>query len=127
VKAAPILVVEDDFYTAEAMTFALEAEGYCVLVACNGRDALHKLALSPVDLIVLDVMMPIMDGSEFACALRADDRFASIPMIVTSALSEARVHSLFGHVDRFLRKPFPMRVMLDAIRESLRAAQGERS
>jgi DNA-binding response OmpR family regulator len=107
-----ILVVDDEFYTADILTFALEAKGYRVLGAFNGRDALDKLKLTTVDLIILDVMMPIMSGAELAIQLAEDRLLSPIPLVVASALSESTVRGMFTHFDGFLRKPFEMEALL---------------
>ena len=114
-----ILVVDDEFYAAEILTFVLEDEGYRVLSAFNGRDALEKIRRTGVDLIVLDVMMPIMNGAEMARAVRADTTLASIPILVTSALPEQTIQGMFGYLDGFLRKPFQMKAAITAVRRLL--------
>src|SRR5688500_1668520 len=111
-KLKTILVVDDEFYTAEILTFILEAEGYRVLGAFNGRDGLEKLKLTAVDLVVLDVMMPIMNGAEMARAMHADSALAAIPILITSALPEATVQAMFDHYDGYLRKPFRMDLVI---------------
>ena len=122
-KAKTILVVDDEFFTSEILAFVLEDVGYRVLSAFNGSDALDKLELTPADLIILDVMMPIMNGAEFASVVRADPRLGSIPILITSALSESRVRSMFGHIDGFLRKPFVMDTALSLVRAMLAAGE----
>lgn len=114
-----ILVVDDEFYAAEILTFVLEDEGYRVLSAFNGRDGLEKIKRTGVDLIVLDVMMPIMNGAEMARALRADSALAAIPILVTSALPEPTIQGMFGHLDGFLRKPFQLKAAITAVRRLL--------
>jgi DNA-binding response OmpR family regulator len=114
-----ILVVDDEFYTAEILTFVLESEDYRVLGAVNGRDGLDKLKLSPVDLVILDVMMPIMNGAEMARAMEADPALAGVPILITSALSEPVVKSMFSRYQGFLRKPFQMESVLAAVRALL--------
>jgi len=115
-KPKTILVVDDEFYTAEILTFVLEGQGYRVLGAFNGRDALEKLKLTPVDLIILDVMMPIMNGAELARILAEDKALSSIPLLVASALSESTVREMFDRFSGFLRKPFLMETVLSQVR-----------
>jgi CheY-like chemotaxis protein len=110
-----ILVVDDEFYTAEILTFVLESRGYRVLGAFNGRDGLEKLKHTPVDLIILDVMMPIMNGAEMARALRADQGLSQIPVLITSALPQSAVEEMFEHFDGFLRKPFQISAVLESV------------
>ena len=121
-----ILVVDDEFYAAEILTFVLESEGYRVLTAVNGRDGLDKLKLSPIDLVILDVMMPIMNGAEMAHAMRADPALARLPILITSAVSEAVFRAMFDRYQGFLRKPFRMPEVLAAV-SSLLSDENRRS
>ena len=116
-----ILVVDDEFYTAEILTFVLESEGYRVLGAFNGRDGLEKLKHAAVDLIILDVMMPIMNGAEMASALRANEALSRVPVLITTALSESVVTGMFERFDGFLRKPFLVGAVLEHVRKMLDA------
>jgi len=118
-KPKTILVVDDEFYTADILTYVLEAEGFRTLSAFNGLDGLQKLKLSTADLIILDVMMPIMDGAEMARAVSKDQSLATIPLLVTSALSEATVRGMFTHLDGFLRKPFLVETVTSKVRTLL--------
>lgn len=110
-----ILVVEDESHAAEVLAFVLEREGYRVLDAVNGRDGLNKLKLSPVDLIILDIAMPIMNGVEMASALRCDSLLRSVPVVITSALPESAVHGMTDCYRAFLRKPFPLGSLLSLV------------
>ncbi len=87
VKAlARILVVEDDIAIRDALAEVLEGLGHSVRCAGNGAEALELLAREePPDLIVLDLMMPVMDGFEFREASRRDPRLAEIPVMIVSA------------------------------------------
>lgn len=114
-----ILVADDEASTAEILGFLLEGEGYRVLTAFNGRDGLDKLRLSPIDLVVLDVMMPIMSGAEMAKAMQADSSTASIPILVTTALPESTVRSMVGRFDGYLRKPCLKEEVVSAVRALL--------
>jgi CheY-like chemotaxis protein len=131
-KPKTILIVDDEFYTADILTFVLESEGYRALGAFNGHDALQKLKLNAVDLIILDVMMPVMDGAELARALQGDETLGGIPVLVTSALSEPTVRRMFTHYEGFLRKPFLMEAVVTKVQDLLAgsasgAAPGETS
>jgi DNA-binding response OmpR family regulator len=118
-----ILVVDDEFYTAEILTFVLEEEGYRVLTAVNGRDGLDKLKLSPVDLVILDIMMPIMNGAEMARAMQMDQVLANVPILVTSALSENTVQAMVDRYQGFLRKPFHIQTVVSQVSTLLKAAE----
>src|SRR5215211_2262788 len=100
---ATILVVEDSDDVREMMTVALELEGHDVHSAANGRQALAQLenGLRP-GVILLDLMMPIMNGWDFRAALQRDERFRNTPIIVVSALGGDLVGTNGG---LFLPKP----------------------
>ena len=81
----PVLLVEDDPATREVVRRALERDGWIVSEADNGRTALESLALATPDLILLDLMMPEMDGFEFVAELRRTESGRSIPVVVVTA------------------------------------------
>lgn len=84
--SASILLVEDDPDIRDTMSELLEMEGYQLVTSANGRDALAQLQrMQRPCLILLDVMMPIMDGYAFMKGMRADGQLADIPVVVTSA------------------------------------------
>ena len=77
-----ILLAEDEFAVLEVLSLALEGEGYIVLKAGDGADALRILSSHECDLLICDEVMPMMDGPQLIEALRAEPRFASIPIIL---------------------------------------------
>jgi CheY-like chemotaxis protein len=84
-----ILLVEDDPLIRESLQDALELEGYRIVAASNGREALDKLpSMSRPCLILLDLMMPVMNGWEFADALQGDLELAEIPIVVLTAFGQ---------------------------------------
>jgi CheY-like chemotaxis protein len=83
--ARPLLVVEDDAPTREMIGRMLAKEGWAVIGAENGRVALERVAEAPPDLILLDLMMPEMDGFQFVTELRKREAWRSIPIIVVTA------------------------------------------
>ncbi|CAN5407849.1 hypothetical protein BH09PSE5_BH09PSE5_02670 [soil metagenome] len=112
-----ILVVDDEQASAEVLSLILEDEGYRVYCAANGQAGLERaLELRP-DLVILDYMMPIMNGAEVGKALRATPELASTKILMNSSLSEANVRARFDKYDCFLRKPFDIDVALAAISE----------
>jgi len=115
-----VLVVEDEFGVADVIVSALEDEGYRVIVAANGRQGLERLRESTPSLIIMDFMMPIMDGAAMGEAVRAQPAFAALPIIMTSAISEAAVKERFPHYQAFLRKPFRVQELLDSVADLLR-------
>jgi CheY-like chemotaxis protein len=102
----PILVVDDDPALRELVRRLLEREGYAVQEAENGRAALARLREAPPGLIVLDLMMPEMDGFEFVSAVRSDEDWRTIPIIVVTAkeLSPDDRSRLNGYVEAVLQK-----------------------
>ena len=99
---AAVLVVEDDPDIREAIAELLGASGYRVVTATNGREALAVLAADPADAIVLDLMMPEMDGRTFLRAKASQPALVGIPVVVTSAERPAWIDG----VSEFLQKPF---------------------
>jgi two-component system, OmpR family, response regulator VicR len=110
-----VLVVEDEFGVADVLVTALEDEGYRVLVAANGRQGMERLADTKPDLIVLDFMMPIMDGVAMGNAVRANSSLRDIPIVMTSAVSEGAVRERFADYQAFLRKPFRICELLETV------------
>ncbi|HUG27732.1 MAG TPA: response regulator [Gemmatimonadales bacterium] len=104
--AGPVLVVEDDEPTRALLVQALSRAGWSVVEAANGRHALEAVASTIPALILLDLMMPEMDGFEFLEALREDGRRSGIPVVVITAktLTDADRRRLNGGVERVVQK-----------------------
>jgi CheY-like chemotaxis protein len=123
-KTRHILLVEDDFAIRETVAEVLTGEGFEVTCAANGADALIRLDESQYrpDVILLDLMMPVMDGWEFRLAQRRDPRIASIPVIVLSAGAgmEAKLANLAPSA--FLPKPFELDHLLSTVERVTRRA-----
>nr|WP_216612581.1 response regulator [Myxococcus xanthus] len=122
-RAPVVLVVDDDPDILEALSEILEAEGFEIRRARNGKEALDRLEPEPPNLILLDLMMPVMDGWEFAQRMRQKPpEVARIPLIVLSADrnvgSKASDIGAVGH----LAKPFELNDLLDMVRRSLNPA-----
>jgi signal transduction histidine kinase/DNA-binding response OmpR family regulator len=102
----PVLVVEDDAPTREVIKRALERDGWAVSEADNGRRGLQSVARHVPDLIVLDLMMPEMDGFEFVAELRKSESGRKIPVVVVTSkeITEDDQRRLNGHVRRVLHK-----------------------
>ncbi|MBZ6076753.1 response regulator [Microvirga puerhi] len=114
-----ILVVDDEWAIAEVLEALLGDEGYRVIVANNGKQGLERLAEWRPDLIMLDFMMPVMDGPATFAALKADPKTASIPIILMSSLPEETVAQRCSGYDTFLRKPFRIAAVLEAVNKAL--------
>jgi DNA-binding response OmpR family regulator len=113
-----VLVVEDEEDIRDTVAEALLDEGYDVVRACDGAEALEKLRACRPGLVLLDLMMPRMDGWAFRAAQREDPAVSRIPVIVLSA--EGKVTGL--DAAGFLRKPFELDELLTAVRHQVAAA-----
>lgn len=101
-----VLIVDDEFGVGEVLQSILEDEGYRVVMAINGKQGLTRLSEVTPDLVMLDFMMPIMDGAKMLAAMRKDAAFANTPVIMMSSLDEASVRDSCTNYNAFLRKPF---------------------
>ena len=101
-----ILIVDDELANAEVLSMILEEEGYRVHCAPNGRLGLEKVQEVRPDLIVLDFMMPIMDGAEMGKAVRTLPFGGDVRILMNSSLQEMSVRDRFDGYDAFMRKPF---------------------
>jgi CheY-like chemotaxis protein len=113
-----ILIVDDEFGLAEMLREMLRESGFEVTLAINGRLALEILDERTVDLVLTDMMMPVMDGAELAAAMRSDDKHRDTPIIMMTSLPTARPQSN-GLFDAVLRKPFTPELLLETIRSCM--------
>lgn len=118
-----VLVVEDDPAVREMTAELLRFNGYSVLTAANGELALRQLRESSIDIVLSDIMMPVMDGVQMLMRMRADPALASIPVMLVSAYPDPRSGIPGDALQRthFLRKPFGEDAMLAAL-ESVKAS-----
>ncbi len=121
--ATSVLVVEDDRNIAELLQMYLEKEGYIVHVAYDGGAGLTKFRTQSPDLVLLDVMMPVMDGWAVCKAIRSESR---TPIIMLTAKGETndKVSGLKAGADDYITKPFEMREVLARIEAVLRRSVG---
>jgi CheY-like chemotaxis protein len=120
--ARRVLIIEDDADIRTAIAEALLSEGYTVSEAGDGFEGVSCARDGPPDLILLDLMMPKMDGWAFLAAQRVDASIADIPVIVVSASELQDLYSIDAVAH--LRKPFNLRVLLDAVEQhALEASQ----
>jgi len=115
-----VLVVDDDALIRDTLATALADEGYSVRVAADGRAALDTLDEWLPDLIVLDLMMPIMDGHAFRAAQRDMDDAADIPVIVLSAAHNVQTRASNMGAAAIFPKPFDLGTLLDAVARTVR-------
>jgi len=121
--AYKILVVDDEPNLVRLMEFVLGSKGHQMIVAHNGEEALARVAEQKPDLILLDIMMPRVDGYEVVRRLRADPDYASIPIIMLSAKAQdADVEK--GHevgVNEYVTKPFSPPHLVEVVNKYLKA------
>lgn len=118
-----IMVVDDDKNTRLFLKAVLEAENYTVLTAENGEDALALMDTKHVDLVVLDIMMPKMDGYEFTQALRESNNNLPILMVSAKQLPSDKKHGFMVGTDDYMTKPIDEEEMLWRIKALLRRAR----
>ena len=119
-----ILVVEDELDLAELLRYNLNVSGHRAEVVHNGRAALDFVAAKKPDLVVLDVMLPELDGIEVAKRLKGDPETSSIPIIMLTAKSadEDQIRGLDAGADDYVTKPFSIKVLLARVDAVLRRA-----
>jgi DNA-binding response OmpR family regulator len=117
-----IVIVEDEQDMAELVAMRLKRENYDVDVALNGRDGLAKVRADATDLVILDLMLPKMSGTEVCRQLRSDPQTAQIPIIMLTAKSEESdiVLGLHMGADDYVTKPFSMSVLMARVSALLR-------
>jgi len=117
-----ILIVEDEEDIVRLISFHLEKEGYRVKSAGSGREALASAFDNPPDLVILDIMLPEMDGLEVCRRLRSSDKTASTPVMILSARKEEidKVLGLELGADDYMVKPFSVRELVARVRAILR-------
>ena len=118
-----ILVAEDDKNTRRLMEAVLKEHGYHPILACDGLEALKLLDTHHVDLVILDIMMPGMDGYEFTRQLRATDYTLPILMVTAKQLPEVKRKGFIVGTDDYMTKPVDEEEMILRIRALLRRAQ----
>ena len=118
-----ILVAEDDKNTRRLMEAVLKEHGYHPILACDGLEALKLLDTHHVDLVILDIMMPGMDGYEFTRQLRATDYTLPILMVTPKQLPEDKRKGFIVGTDDYMTKPVDEEEMILRIRALLRRAQ----
>jgi two-component system response regulator MprA len=124
VNSSPqVLVVDDDRAVRESLVRALELEGYTVRAASDGAKALDAIKNEPPDVVVLDVMMPAVDGLTVCRVLRAEKNKVPILMLTARTETSDRVAGLDAGADDYLPKPFALEELLARLRALLRRSQ----
>lgn len=121
-----ILIVEDDRSLADVLDYNLRQDGYETLVALDGQDGLNQAKLKSVDLVLLDLMLPVIDGLEICRRLRADPatRETLVLMLTAKAEETDQVAGFSVGADDYVPKPFSVKVLLERVRALLRRRQG---
>ena len=116
-----ILVVDDEVDLLETIRFPLEIEGYNVLVAYNGEEALNQARKENPDLILLDLMLPKLDGYKVCRLLKFDERYKHIPILMLTAKTQEKdkVLGMETGADEYITKPFDMDYLLKKVKEYL--------
>jgi two-component system OmpR family response regulator len=122
--SARILIVDDQSEILELAATVLRGAGYEVATAAVGREALELLGAAPIDLVLLDINMPRMDGWETLRLIRADDALVGLPVLMFSIKGEIsdKVHSLQEGATGYVNKPFEVDDLLDRVARALAAA-----
>ena len=124
-----VLLVDDEHAIVDALAGILEDEGYQVLTAANGREALSRLDEARPDVVVLDVMMPIMGGRELLQRLRASERWRTLPVLMMSAVPREVLERQEGGArlacDEFIEKPFDLHHLLATVARLAAAGRPE--
>lgn len=120
-----ILLIEDEVPIQELLRFNLEKEGYIVFTACDGEQGLALVKSEKPDLIILDLMLPVLDGFEVCKTLRANKETSNIPIIIMSARNDVvdKVIGLELGADDYMTKPFNPRELSARIKARLREGQ----
>jgi len=121
-KKETILIVDDEEDILELIKFNLKNEGYSIITALTGEKAINIAKQSPIDLIVLDLMLPGVDGLEVTKILKNNDKTCDIPIIMLTAKGEESdiVTGLELGADDYLSKPFSPKILIARIRAILR-------
>src|SRR3954468_12841562 len=124
-RVTRILVVEDDPDIAQLVAHYLAKSGFSVDLLANGRDALAAIAAHPPDVLVLDLMLPQVDGLEICRVVRGNDATAATPIIMLTARAEEsdRIVGLEIGADDYLAKPFSPNELVARVRALVRRAQ----
>lgn len=113
---ATVLIAEDHEDSRDALRTLLEAFGYRVHVATNGREAIERALATQPDLILMDIMMPEVDGFQATRTLRATPGFRQVPIVAVTAMEGARDQVMAAGCDDMVTKPLDVRVFLERVR-----------
>jgi len=121
-----VLIVDDEASNSEPLEAILTGSGYRVYTAANGLDGLERMDLVTPELVILDFMMPLMNGAEMGRRLRANPATQNIPIVMNSGTSEDTVRQNFTGYDAFLRKPYNVAELLRVVHYLLESSADRR-
>lgn len=115
-----ILIVEDEPAVVDLLKFLLEKDGYTTTVAYDGEEALKQVTATRPDLILLDIMLPKLDGYSMQKQLQADEKTANIPTIVLTAKGGMQdMFQLEKNIVAYIEKPFDPKILREKVKEVL--------
>jgi two-component system alkaline phosphatase synthesis response regulator PhoP len=116
-----ILIVDDEADLVETVRFPLEMEGVSVLVSYNGEDGLNKARRESPDLIILDLMLPKLDGYKVCRLLKFDEKYKHIPILMLTAKTQKKdkILGMETGADEYITKPFEMDELLEKVKTYL--------
>lgn len=122
-----ILIIEDDKHISKLVNYNLEKAGYECFVVTDGEEGLKILEKQPIDLIILDIMLPKMDGFEVCRSIKQQNKFKSIPVVILTAKGEEvdRIVGLELGADDYIVKPFSPRELVLRVKAILRRGKIE--
>lgn len=116
-----ILIVDDEVDLVETVRFPLEMEGFNVLVSYNGEDALNQARKVKPDLIILDLMLPKLDGYKVCRLLKFDEKYKHIPILMLTARTQEKdkIMGMETGADEYITKPFEMDDLVERVKTYL--------
>ena len=120
-NAKKVLIVDDEVDLVETIRFLLEREGYRVLVSGDGEDGLHQAQRENPHLIILDIMLPKLDGYKVCMELKSDERYKQIPILMLTARVQEkdRVLGMEAGADEYIIKPFNLAAFIEKVKTYL--------
>lgn len=120
-QKSKVLIVDDEPLNVDYLEQALEDSNYQIIVATNGREALDKIKRDQPDLVLLDLMMPILDGFEVLAQVKADQVLRDIPVIIVSASNDSKsvVRGIKQGAEDYITKPIDADHLVKKLKEYL--------
>jgi DNA-binding response OmpR family regulator len=124
-SAPTVLIVDDEGYIQRILTYVLQAEGFEVLTAADGEEAVQQVKENHPDAVILDLMLPAMDGYQVLQIIRQDDAMRNTPVLVLSAKGRDldRDTAIKAGASDYITKPFSPQRLVDRLQEMLAAGK----